>query len=474
MKFYYGNVTTIIDVTYTCMNMLKCDDTITIPSGDANRASYFTDPLPGVHKKIFMVVNGLMTEYDESLNIKINLTDNTTITTTNEPIQIYYGVANTRIDVTNVCMKMLKCDNAIMIPSGDANRAKHFTDPLPGVHKKIFTIVNGLMSEYDEFVPIKINLDNNTITTKPLEIYYGIANTWIDVTNVCMKMLKCDNAIIIPSGDGNRAFYFTDPVYGVEKKIFIMINGLMSEYDKFTNIKINLEDNTIFTTDEHATINFVNDKLSKIHSNLKMNYGSLNEEVPEQKMVVRFLTGNEKVLEIGGNTGRNSLVIASILTNDANLVTLECDQEIANLLTLNRDANNLKFQIESSALSNRKLIQRGWDTMPSETLIEGYKWVNTITLENLKTKYNIKFDTLVLDCEGAFYYILLDMPEILNNINLIIMENDYYELSHKICVDQILAKHDFSRVYVEGEGWGPCNHIFYEVWKKNDTVASNP
>ena len=42
----------------------------------------------------------------------------------------------------------------------------------------------------------------------------------------------------------------------------------------------------------------------------------------------------------------------------------------------------------------------------------------------LKNKYNINFDTLVLDCEGAFYYILMDMPEILENIKLIINEID--------------------------------------------------
>ena len=66
------------------------------------------------------------------------------------------------------------------------------------------------------------------------------------------------------------------------------------------------------------------------------------------------------------------------------------------------------------------------------------------------------------------------MPEILNNITLIIMENDYYEISHKIYIDEILSKNDFRRVYVEGGGWGPCAHIFFEVWKKNDTVDSNP
>ena len=195
-------------------------------------------------------------------------------------------------------------------------------------------------------------------------------------------------------------------------------------------------------------------------------YGSFKEEFPEQKMSVMYLKGHEKVLEIGGNIGRNSLIIASILENDANFVTLESDKNISQQLQENRDLNNFSFHIENAALSNRKLIQKGWDTKPSNILEEGYKWVDTITLSQLKAKYNIIFDTLVLDCEGAFYYILLDMPNILDNINLIIMENDYYDISHKLYVDDILKKNNFHRIYVESGGWGPCYANFFEVWKK--------
>jgi hypothetical protein len=85
----------------------------------------------------------------------------------------------------------------------------------------------------------------------------------------------------------------------------------------------------------------------------------------------------------------------------------------------------MNFFVENSALSKRPLIQKDWDTIVSDVVLEGYKKVNTITLEELHYKYKIEFDTLILDCEGAFYYILLDMPEILNNIKLIIVENDY-------------------------------------------------
>jgi FkbM family methyltransferase len=208
-------------------------------------------------------------------------------------------------------------------------------------------------------------------------------------------------------------------------------------------------------------------KTFQIQSTLSLKYGSFFEELPEQRMSVRYLTGKEKVLEIGGNIGRNSLIIARLLNSKQyNLVTLESNLEIAAQLKENRDANQLQFHIETSALSKRKLIQKGWDTLPSETLQEGYSWVNTMTLDEIQAKYNIVFDTLVLDCDGAFYYILMDMPEILANINLIIMENDYYELEKKQYVDNVLKQNGFYRDYAEGGGWGPCTDYFFEVWKK--------
>jgi FkbM family methyltransferase len=245
-----------------------------------------------------------------------------------------------------------------------------------------------------------------------MKIFYGISlDNSIDVTTICFEKLARDNVIIIPSDDSNRASFFTDPLPGILKKIIIVDDHRTTIYDAYTQVKINTKDNTTQTT-AHRVDNDA--KIRYIHSKLKIKYGSLREELPEQKMVARYLTGNEKVLEIGGNIGRNSLVIASILEDNANFVTLECDINIAAQLIENRDLNNFNFHVETSALSNRKLIQKGWDTTPSDTILEGYSWVNTITLHNLKAKYNINFDTLVLDCEGAFYYILMDMPEILH------------------------------------------------------------
>lgn len=299
-----------------------------------------------------------------------------------------------------------------------------------------------------------------------MQIKYGLIHNNIDVTDICFNMLLNNNIIEIPAGENSRSQIFTDPTYGFLKKIFIIDDAnQLTEYDHYQNITINLTEKTITKTSNQNDNTNAIAKLQMIHSKLDIKYGSFSDEYPEQIMAATFLSGQEKVLEIGANIGRNSLIIASIVQNN-NFVSLECDSEIANLFRENRDLNNLTFHIENSALSKRKLIQKGWDTIASDVLLDGFKPVNTITWEELNNKYNIAFDTLVLDCEGAFYYILMDMPEILNNINLIIMENDYHVMEHKMYIDNILKQNNFYPIYTEAGGWGPCYNMFFQTWKK--------
>ena len=148
------------------------------------------------------------------------------------------------------------------------------------------------------------------------------------------------------------------------------------------------------------------------------------------------------------------------------MLVLESDPKSYNELVYNRDINKFNFHIENSALSKRSLIQMEWNTIPSDEILDGYYQVKTITWRELQEKFKIDFDTLILDCEGAFYYILTDMPEILNNINLICMENDYKNYDEKIFIDKNLIDCGFTRIYSERYGWGPCQNFFYEAWKK--------
>lgn len=316
-----------------------------------------------------------------------------------------------------------------------------------------------------------------------MKIWYGSSGTRIDVTDICLARLTKDGVIFVPAGDIRRSFYFTDPVYGVLKSVTVEKVGT---YDHTCDVYIDLrgrsaaEAAVAVYTDRDApddvvamfrSDRVVDARLAAIHRTLTLCHGKWDEEVPEQKMAVRFLTGNERVLEIGANVGRNSLVMAHLLNQGGGyLVALESDAVSAAKLAENRDANGLQFCIECAALSQRPLIQRDWLTKPwtdaSADVPEGYTSVQTITWDGLLATYPEGFDTLVLDCEGAFYYILQDMPEMLDDIRLILMENDYFTEGHKEFVNGVLLTRGFACAYREAGGWGPCKAMFFEAWSK--------
>ena len=62
-----------------------------------------------------------------------------------------------------------------------------------------------------------------------MKITYGIRDNVIDVTKLCKeRLLTKNNIIVIPSGDCNRAKYFTDPIYGIKKKYLLKIMVLLA------------------------------------------------------------------------------------------------------------------------------------------------------------------------------------------------------------------------------------------------------
>jgi len=297
---------------------------------------------------------------------------------------------------------------------------------------------------------------------------YGTESIKIDITErvnlACRKMF----VIYIPACDDARAKLFGDPVWGIVKTIWI--DGVA--YGTIP-IFIDTVSNQIYTDSfpDHVEQIYPDEvilaRVQAIQKTLVLRHGSFRDELPEQKMAVRFLQPGDTVLELGGNVGRNSLIIASIVKS---LVVLECDPAIAKQLEENRDANGMRFAIEPAALSLRPLIQKGWNTIVSEEVLPGYTRVNTITLDEIRAKYT--YDTLVLDCEGAFYYILQDMPDVVYGVHTIIMENDYRDPTHKEYIDRILTEKGFSRIYQEALGaeyaWMkfPCNDSFFEVWRR--------
>ena len=169
----------------------------------------------------------------------------------------------------------------------------------------------------------------------------------------------------------------------------------------------------------------------------------------------KYLSEKNKILEIGGDNLKTAFVLTQYKTNY--LVKLEHDPELAKQMLHIKTSNNIRCHIENSILTQRQLIHKNFYM---------YQNVNIITMKELSKKYDIVFDTLLLNCEDDFYYILQDVPEILNNITLIIMENRYNNISYKNYIDMVLKKNNFYVDYVlcGGPSSGCCFDNFYEVW----------
>jgi hypothetical protein len=315
-----------------------------------------------------------------------------------------------------------------------------------------------------------------------VKILYGIEGSYKDISEYVLQHCVFQGKICIPSDDNLRAFIFGDPCYGKVKHILIQLDDERTLfYSEKQPVRYSLSDTiSIQSKKRESKSSFEGkepiDKIREIHAKLHFVDGSLQDEWNEQVMVATYLKPNAKVLELGSNIGRNTVMISSLLEDDKNLVTLECDPVSVYSLWKNRFVNKMSFEIEPSALSYRKLIQKGWVTIPSDVLLEGYKEVKTITFEEIEDKYQIKFDTLIADCEGALYYILKDSEAIMQNLHTVILESDFFYAEHKKYVIDIFTKYGLTCVHSEPLSGHPdyimnkfpkeCRESFYEVWQK--------
>ena len=418
---------------------------------------------------------------------------------------IKYGIRYNNIDVTSICIEKLCVDNIITIPSQDGNRTPFFGDPLFGTLKSIFIINGDSVTEYDSTKEVVINIQNeillNTnkhiLSQNPVNNYtvvtYGLKYDNIDVTDICIEKLRVDNIITIPSQDGNRTPFFGDPLFGTLKSIFIINGDSVTEYDSTKEVIIDLQNVNLLMTRHYISKLIPNpipmipsiqthsqpigrddykkpsQALQSIYNTLQIKGGKIsgrdNIQIPQQNMIVKYLTGDEKVLEVGSNIGRNALVIAHILQKKHNnqFVAVECNKKHTYYLQLNKTLNNLNFYIEESAFSKKRVIQNASsNTIVSDRLLYGYNYVNIISYTDLIKKYNIDFNTLILDCDNMFYNILQDMPELLNKIKLIILTNNYNDISHKNFVSNYLKARSFTIISSENG----IKENYYEVWKR--------
>lgn len=298
-----------------------------------------------------------------------------------------------------------------------------------------------------------------------MKIYYGVENDYQDVTNYFIK-----DRIFIPTNDNQRCLLFGDPLPNVLKHIKI------EDDDK--NIQIYSPEEVVYLTKDNQKFKNSRPKpLGTIHSQLKLKHGNWHEEYTEQWLSCQYIRPDDVVLEIGGNVGRNSCVIASILKDSSNLVVIESSPEFATQLNENRVLNGLNFSIVSKALSKVPLYQWKWQTYSKEILDQreqgpDEEWlpIETISWTDLKNMYPYNFNVLVLDCEGAFYFILQQEPDILQGFEKILIENDFDTVEQKNFVSNKFIEEGFHCCHTIEGHWKPhpLNDCFYQVWIKSN------
>lgn len=220
---------------------------------------------------------------------------------------------------------------------------------------------------------------------------------------------------------------------------------------------------------------FVFKDLNQLHKELKLKYGNFSQELPEQQMIFKHIKPNSKILELGPNIGRSSIIANSLLNDKTKHLCVETISGTCQKLKQNRDLNNLKFEVFEGAISNSNLYQHPNKWRASKIKKDGYIQINTKPYSYLVAKYNINFDTIIADCEGCVTDLFSENEYILNNIKLIIIEHDFNNKEQLHFFYKLMFKYNFkmidkiTKTSIGLDNWREgvlTDPIFVSVWKK--------
>jgi len=156
-------------------------------------------------------------------------------------------------------------------------------------------------------------------------------------------------------------------------------------------------------------------------------------EIEEAKFI-HLIDKNSKVLELGGCLGFISCLVNKQLSNPTQHIVLEANPELIPYLTHNRDINNCSFIIENKVLhqkndtlnfnvDKRSILGSNLKGLPEGRTKIVYK-IPSVTLSNLETQLQNKFDVLICDIEGGEYELINNVftNEFLNQLKFISIE----------------------------------------------------
>lgn len=188
-------------------------------------------------------------------------------------------------------------------------------------------------------------------------------------------------------------------------------------------------------------------------------------EVEEAKYLSKYLSPEATVIELGSCLGFVSCLTNKILKNKHNHVVLEANPNLIEWIKKNKEKNNCTFSIENSAISKQSEV-----TFYIHDLIVGGSLkrktgrnvsVKGVTFDDLQKKYNMTFDTLIMDIEGGELELFGNHKEEIVNFKTIFFE--VHPFSNILTKDEaqecedILLELGFKIILREGH---------FQVWEK--------
>ena len=181
-------------------------------------------------------------------------------------------------------------------------------------------------------------------------------------------------------------------------------------------------------------------------------------ERTEQLHAEEYIPENAIVLELGARYGTVSCVINKRLSNPLNQVSVEPDSRVWEALEKNRIANECKFHILQGVIS-KKVVELNTnvnDGYCTQTITSDKSSLKCFTLDEIQNKYNLKFNTLVADCEGFLETFLDENPELYTQLVLILFEKDCPDRCNYNKIKENLSNHGFRCLVFDT----------HEVWHK--------
>lgn len=171
-------------------------------------------------------------------------------------------------------------------------------------------------------------------------------------------------------------------------------------------------------------------------------------ERDEQLIVAKYIDKKDVVLELGARYGSVSCIINKIIENRYNQVSVEPEPGVWSVLEKNMEINDCDFHIFKGIVSNKnyQLKLNGYgSTVDISNSITNMTEVETenISLDELQSKFNLKFNVLVADCEGFLETFLNENTILYNQLDKIIFECDRGDVCDYNFIKSELVKHGF-------------------------------